>query len=459
MTMEKQDRIQQLEQLGLAVHQSWMGKVCSWNPVESMQYAMQPDLLPESRTLFNDLLRMNQSWMQMGEQWSSLTDSGMPWHWNGMGHELDSIPPSSDPSSTRTESTFPKTWPIQPKEHTRPAAPAPHKPKQPVQPNSLPPTVQKQSKNEAEFSKSQQLPAAETSAKKEEKKYPSTVKPAFSSRKESTDLHEERKNVDQPLEEPQVTFRRLDDFAAMFRPGADQGKKEELNQTQPENRNQSLPIPPAEDSPSHELSPLNSVKNSPQASISQPIANNSERQSSLRNPQMNPPASQLKSDSRTTKNVANQSIQKTKLAQQKPFSEPATSPAEKKVKLSTEQIESSAPAWEQLHKAWNQKGTSPETILQKNTSQKNLPLEPAEHQSKDRPQVQTETDSTVAQAKPAAETFGLKPGFSERKVTSYPQKDLSGRKRSMEEKEVEIENVMDQLLDQLQRDFKRYYGG
>jgi hypothetical protein len=462
MAMENQDRIQQLEQMGLDLHQAWMGKVCAWDPVVAMQAAMPVDLLPESRSMFNDLLRMNQSWLQMVDHWGTLLDSGMPWHWNAMGsdqidlpenHILDSrspnIPPSSRPGHQTANAKPPVTAPF--KQAVRqPAAEAMENPGA-LQSKSkpTPPALEKKKAiptTEKEGSPHKPIPQTPDSPKKD-----TPFSPA--------ERHEGGKTADQFREEPQVTFRRLDDFAAMFRPGKDQEDQISNGNTQSPIVSNGDQNAVATHSDSTLFSPKKKGNEAPETISSS---------SSLLSPgkKVNAKAKENKSVSRSKNTFRTKtSLPKNPIADQKELSalvrQNPDSPTANANSLKRNPEQPSAlqiPEWEQLQRDWNalsapKTSNQPQKVAKNETSQASTRTLPA-----------TETMHVSAAPSSPTTTNGLKPVSSRYTVETRPSPDpieigFQKPRKAFEPKEFEIEEVMDQLVDQLQRDFKRYYGG
>lgn len=471
--MEKQDRTRQLEQLGLEMHQAWMGRVCSWNPLESIPYALQQDLLPESRSLFNDLLRMNRSWLTLADQWSGLLDSGMPWHWNGMGSATDA--PSEFPSQLPESSPGDlfSRWPGQPlTEEKSKAVPSPKlSSNKPVHLKSALPGEKRKEQADIPLPKAEKRPLkfAETTESKEnqvaaipnkqipdqpeEKRKHGTVKPADSPEKGNATLHEERKSMDQLREEPQVTFRRLDDFAAMFRPGKDQnqGSIPQLNPEAPENQTTAPTVPTTPPHQRQNSAPLHSVENSAEKHSALPLTPDRERKATPR--KQNSPQSLAEEPAfQSIDNHKDRSKDESANLLRHPVfasgPEPTDSPADNGKAASAPGV----PAWDQLQKEWNRMGKSPEIQQQKGKTAPQIPAKPQQRNA-------TETAATRIVANPKVESAGLKPVSSRYDVESRPGPEFPSRDRTPADREAQVENVMDQLLDQLQRDFKRYYGG
>jgi hypothetical protein len=197
------DRKQQLEQSGLAIRQAWQGRMTSLGMLPYSSESALADVLPAYRGFVGELARFHSICEGAVNAWTHVLDPGLPWHWCGMGGNGDSPVTTPSPQDRFETAAGGKLPPI-----TLPKQDAQAHPsfdsgtvseRKPMPKVDLPPKAQPKVGPQGEDQSSIERKA--------------TVNPAIFAERETED---NEASAFEEVTPRQITFKRLDEFAGFI---------------------------------------------------------------------------------------------------------------------------------------------------------------------------------------------------------------------------------------------------
>lgn len=459
MAMEKQERKRQLEQLGAGLLETWQAHLArsqSWPLPAALDFA---DALPVYRAWLQDLSKVQKSWLQAIDSTQDVLSVPMPWHWSSAlafptpaaapdhqegprSRQAFQVEPGAQPQSNAPRSMPPPaSLPQHPPATMHPlASDAPTKQLQQAGSRRL--ATDFRSVENEEHASLLDFNAAPSSEKSKERQMP----PSFQ------DKNRSERSKSAPLDEAvtrDITFGRLGDFAAFVR------------------------LPEEQDATAPPLkTPSSEMKSSGEAS---PMMPTPEKLPSEKNPQRSLPENSAPSDW----NAFSQLPQKQSSPDSRQFH--PNNQDESKAAFSRTSLPNSQPLRPQTPEHTSASLPDLQTTLVQRGQQTyspNYPEIPAFTPSFQNPNNTVHSDEIASQmvqapaerkkAAPAAAPNAEGRNFEVYAPSLPPRRPFSGpgvyninstaadRYSSDALRETDL---IDQITEQLRRDYKRYYGG
>ncbi|MCB9232787.1 MAG: hypothetical protein H6581_14040 [Bacteroidia bacterium] len=472
--MEIKNRKQQLEQLGLGLVVGWQDRM-----VLSQSFSFASDSLlihsmPQLREWLQDLWKLRSDWTGMVDDARDGFGDLMPWHWLGMGF-------GGNDHSAKPENQL--------QSRVNSYRPILHSPNQPIAKNQQFPQVNPA--NSGEKFVAQPLP------ERPKKDFPTPVSGNSSEinpcQEEDWDKSNTQTEISPEAADKPIVFRKLDEFAAFLNHPGKSEEKTGLGNEKPNsdsNQRQSG-ISPSQNPefkanrklPFQDFSAADQGSNLPEAELKQ-----------LSEKPIQPDLSWINSPSNPEKSFSRE-IPSAKL-------EGHTSAEDFEPRELNYHQKSPAPAalpWTQVMKNWEEENQfSPEGRTAEKEKSRNFPqispkssisavqAPPQTREAKPNsweslPRIQPEKALEVVQvdnyqtskrpfhqtsspAKPASEFLPQEFSSTEKSRVEKVENRLEKRENQVHSRagktnQIPLEEIMDELTDQLKRDFKRYYGG
>ncbi|MEM0995710.1 MAG: hypothetical protein AAGN35_01465 [Bacteroidota bacterium] len=481
MAKGQSDRIEQLDALGRDLYQHWCVQIGQMQPVSCAVLDSGSAWMPAVRNCLQDLIRMQAGWNRAWQEGQHLLDPGLPWHWLDLAHgkakaettqESPAITPRSPqafprpfaapdlaPNPPRWRSPIPESG-SQPapnphsvdQREARTTQSSPHPKDAPGEPPALPRmTIENDAvppRNLPQVTPPQppQLPASKS-------KTPKQKRPA----KEAHQTPVMRPETDSPITgpesesptPPQVSFGRLNDFAAAL----NRFSPPKTETIPPPDSPAASPVVPQVDSESSDHSTAKFAEarqeKIPPPPLPHPPANSNPKPAL--GPASNPSVPKREGEAFPAPEAdapqAKSPIPPAPLARPSAFTAPPES-------------------WSALEQQWSalqETPALPQTAAKRSTNSPPVTQRETSPPSPPDPVTVDSVESPLRQpAAPEAQSDPPTPpppriGRVQRKFeTELPREMVAAARES---RATELESLMQELTEQLQRDYKRYYGG
>lgn len=444
------DRMQQLEQIGMACRDAWQGRMAAVQAVPGMPVDMLRDALPTYRSWLGALAAMNQGWLGIADHGAPLLDPMLPWHWLGMG------------LSGKDNAEYMAKEALRASASTLSAAESPAS----LSPSSSP-IVQQSPANRSKLSERTQpqtlanerktLPESDSP----EHHHPKSGKANANEEKQGhvdemsmhPQLTPEKKALPQnpfPEERKQVIFRGIDEFAAFV-------QQPVFNDKVPTQEKPSLEL----ESREGQVRSLEFEDREEQVPF---VETDGFRSQAVPTMEKRSPKEQKRREEKHESAISGiLETEDSRSASQVAPSFPSTRSVPK---ISTGEV-TTLPAWEQVQAHWEQLAEVPRQKAaplrfppaQRKAVQSPAIQEPEQRSPLQRQQPEAPATEISAPAAQQPQTGTAQPAVQAPAVTPMawmgtPQPFAPGLDESLR-----MEALMEALTEQLQRDFKRYYGG